>query len=113
MNKMTILWIEGERVCIDESMILHTGRAITFFQYIPLKPINHGTKLFMLTCKSHTLGCDIYLGKYYPLDSSAEAVVFSLITNAGITVQSGIIIYTDNWCTYIELAIGANIKNKI
>ena len=58
----------------------------------------------MLTFKSHTLGWDIYLGKDYPLYSSAEAVVVSLITNAGITVQSGIIIYTDNWCTYIELA---------
>ena len=26
MNKMTILWIAGETVCIDESMIPYTGR---------------------------------------------------------------------------------------
>ena len=30
MNKMTILWITGERVFIDESMILYTGPEITF-----------------------------------------------------------------------------------
>ena len=59
MNKMIILCISGEMVCIGESMILYTGRAITFYQYMPLKPINHVIKLFMLTCKSHTLGWDI------------------------------------------------------
>ena len=104
MNKMTILWITGEIVCIDESMILYTCRAITFGWYMPLKPINHGIKLFMLTCKSHALGWEICLGKYYPLDSSAEAVVVLIITNAGLTVQSGRILYTDNWYTYIKLA---------
>ena len=104
MNKMTILWITGERVCIGESMILYTGRAITFGQYIPLKHINNRIKLFMLTCKSHTLGWEIYLGKDHPLDSSAEAIVVRLITNAGLTVQSGRIIYTDNCYTSIKLA---------
>ena len=55
-NKMTIFWIAGERVCIYEIMILYTGHALKFGQYMPLKPINHGIKVFMLTCKSHTLG---------------------------------------------------------
>ena len=104
MNKTTILWIAGERVCIYESIILYTGRAITFGQYMPLKHINNRIKVFMLTCKSHTLGWEIYLGKDYPLDSSAEAVVVRLITNAGLTVKIGRIIYTDNWYTSIKLA---------
>ena len=103
MNKMTILWIAVERVCIDESMILYTVREITFGQYMSLKPINRGMKLFMLTCNSHRLGWEIYLGKDYPSDSSAEAVVVLLITNAGLTVQSVRIIYTDNWYTSINL----------
>ena len=38
------------------------------------------------------------------MDSSAEAVVVRLITNTGLTVQSGRIIYTDNWYTSIKLA---------
>ena len=71
---------------------------------MPLKPINDGTKVFMLTSKSHTLGWDIYFGKDYPLDSSAEAVVVRLIVNAGLTVQSGRIIYTENCYTSIKLA---------
>ena len=104
MNKMAILWIEGERVFIDESMILYTGRAITFGQYMPLKHINHGIKVFMLTFKSHTLGWDIYFGKDYPLDSSAEAVVVHTITNSGLTVQSVRILYTENWYTSINIA---------
>ena len=104
MHKMNILWIAGERVCIDEIMILYTGRTITFVQYMPLKPINHRIKLFMLTCKSHTLGRDTYLGKDYPLDLSAEATVVCLITNAGLIVQSSRIIYTNNWYTSIKLA---------
>ena len=104
MNKMTIIWVAGERVCIYESMILYTCRVITFGEYIPLKPINHRIKVFMLTCKSHTLGWDIYLGKDYPLDSSAEDVVVRLITNAGLAVKSGRIIYTENWYRSIKLA---------
>ena len=58
----------------------------------------------MLTCKSQTLGWDIYLGEDHPLDSSAEAVVVHLITNTGLTVQSAGIIYTDSWYKYIKLA---------
>ena len=78
INKMTILWIVGERVCIDEIMILYTGRTITFGQYMTLKPNNNGITVFMLTCKSHTLDWEIYPGKDYPLDSSAEAVFLSV-----------------------------------
>ena len=104
MNKMTILWIAGERVCIDKSVILYTGRAIKSGQYMPLKPINYLINVFMLTCKSHTLGWDIYLGKDYPSDSSAEAVVVRLITSAGLKVKTVRIIYTDNWYTSIKFS---------
>ena len=55
INKMNILWIAGKWVCINEIIILYTGRAITFGHYMPLKPINHVIKVFILTFKSHTL----------------------------------------------------------
>ena len=38
------------------------------------------------------------------MDSCAEAVVVCLIINIGLKVQSGRIIYTDNWRTSIKLA---------
>ena len=58
----------------------------------------------MLTCKSHTVGWEIYLGNDYPLGSSTEAVVVRLVANTGLTVQSGRILYTDNWYTSINLS---------
>ena len=58
----------------------------------------------MLTCNSHTLCWEIYLGKGYPLDSSAESFVVSLITNVYLTMKSGRILYTSNWYTSIKLA---------
>ena len=75
MHTLTKKWIAGGKVCIDESMIKNLGRAIDFKQYMPMKPITHGIKAFQLTYKSHTLGWEIYLGKGYKLDSTAEAVV--------------------------------------
>ena len=46
MDKMIINWIAGERVCIDKSMIKYVGRSIAFIQFMPLKPITHGIKVF-------------------------------------------------------------------
>ena len=104
MDRMVKNWIAGEKVCIDESMILYTGRAITFCQYMPAKPITHGIKVFLLTCKNHVIGWEIYLGKDFQQDNSAEAVVVRLITNTNLTLHSGRILYTDNWYTSIKLA---------
>ena len=104
MDRMVVNWIAGEKVCIDESMIKYSGRAISFCQYMPMKPITHGIKVFLLTCKNHTLGWEIYLGKDYKIDSSAEEVVLRLISNANLTLKSGRILYTDNWYTSLSLA---------
>ena len=38
--------IAGMKMFIDESMIKHMGRAVTFVQYMPLKSIKHGIKVF-------------------------------------------------------------------
>ena len=102
--KMNKNWIAGEKVCVDESMIKYVGRAISFGQFMPNKPITHGIKVFLLTCKNHTLGWEVYLGKDYLIDSSAEAVVLRLITKATLTLSSGRILYCDNLYTSLSLA---------
>ena len=43
-------WTAGRHVLIDESMIRYMGRAISYVQYIPAKPIKHGIKVFALCC---------------------------------------------------------------
>ena len=103
MCKMNKNWIAGEKVFVDESMIKYVGRVISFGQYMPNKPITHGIKVFLLTCKNHTLGWEVYLGKDYPIDTSAEAVVIRLITKTTLTLQSGRILYCDNWYTSVSL----------
>ena len=37
-------------VTLDNSMIKYMGRAITYVQYMPAKPINHGIKVFEICC---------------------------------------------------------------
>ena len=44
MKGMRGAWIAGQHVTIDESMIKYMGRAVTFIQYMPAKPIKHGIK---------------------------------------------------------------------
>ena len=106
MHTMTKKWIADVKVCIDESMIKNLGRAIDFKQYMTMKPITHGIKAFQLTCKSHTLGWEIYLEKGYKLDSTAEAMVLRLIMNANLTQESGRILYTDSRRHYFQSSIG-------
>ena len=43
-------WNAGKRVTIDKSMIKYMGRAMTYVQYIPAKPIKHGIKVYCLCC---------------------------------------------------------------
>ena len=50
MNGMKKSWTAGKHVTIDESMIRYMGRAISYVQYMPAKPIKHGIKAFALCC---------------------------------------------------------------
>jgi hypothetical protein len=64
MGRIRSVWIAGDRVTIDESMIRYMGRAIAFIQYMPRKPIKHGIKVFDVCC-SYTvvlLGFEVYCG---------------------------------------------------
>ena len=100
-------WIAGKRVTIDESMIKYCGRAISFIQYMPKKPIKHGIKVFALCCgyTGYLLGYEVYLGKdTETTENSALAVVDRLLINADLVTAKGRILYTDNWYTTLRLA---------
>ena len=61
MGRIRSLWIAGDRVTINESMIRYMGHAIAFIQYMPRKPIKHGIKVFDVCC-SYT---GVFLGLQY------------------------------------------------
>ena len=49
------VWTARKHVTIDESMVKCMGRAITYIQYVPAKPINHGIKVFAICCALYTI----------------------------------------------------------
>ena len=63
MSGIHKVWTAGRNITIDESMILYSGRAIKWVQYMPAKPIKHGIKVFAACC-AYTgilLAYDVYL----------------------------------------------------
>jgi hypothetical protein len=78
-------WDAAMEICIDESMIKYMGRAITFVQYMPAKPIKHGIKVFA-NCdakSAYLLSFEIYTGKDGEKeDGSAVSIVDRLIREA-------------------------------
>ena len=83
------------------------GRAISYVQYMPKKPIKHGIKVFAICCgiSAVLLGFKIYTAKLDQLDHSALEIVDNLIKEAGLVEARGRILYTDNWYTIVKLAI--------
>jgi hypothetical protein len=98
-------WILGKRITIDESMIKYTGRAISFIQYMPAKPIKHGIKVFALCCAvtGFLYHFEIYTGKEGCLDGSPGEVVKRLLSGSKIGTSKGRILYTDNFYTSLGL----------
>lgn len=105
MASMRACWVAGDRVTIDESMIRYMGRAVSFVQYMPRKPIKHGLKVFAICCSYSAvmLGFEVYCGaEEHNEDKSARsalAVVERLINLAGLRDNKGTTLYTDNWYT--------------
>jgi Transposase IS4 len=100
-------WTLGKKCCVDESMIKYKGKAVTWVQYMPKKPIRHGLKVFALNCAyTGYLYCfKVYTGKEN-LDGSPKAVIERLMLAAGytFTVQGqGRILYTDSFYTSLEV----------
>lgn len=100
------LWTLGVNITIDESMIRCKSRFVTWKQYMPLKPIKHGIKVFVLACgeSGYVYNFDVYQGRQSSGSTSVmELVLGTLIT--GNLQGSGRILYTDNYYTSIALAV--------
>ena len=106
MKGMRKAWVAGKHVTIDERMIRYMGRAISYVQYMPAKPIKHGIKVFALCCavSAVILAFKVYVGKEDDSDGSAAAVCDELCVDAGLTHQRGRVLYTDNYYTSVKLA---------
>jgi len=77
------------------------GRAVSYvqYQYMPIKPIKHGIKVFCLCCavSGVLLPFEVYVGKEDEnKDSSALTVCNRLVTSAGLTANRGRVLYTAN-----------------
>jgi hypothetical protein len=95
----------GEHICIDESMIKCVGRAISWTQYMPTKPIKHGMKVFALTrAKTGFLvAFEVYTGASVESMAGPTDVVFRLVNMANLAGRSaGRVLYTDNWYTSLK-----------
>ena len=108
MSGINAAWQAGKYVTIDESMIKYMGRAISYVQYMPAKPIKHGIKVFVCCCalSAVILSFKVYVGKEEVGggDGSAKSICIELLEKAGLTGQRGRTLYTDNWYTTMELA---------
>jgi hypothetical protein len=53
-----------EFLTVDESMVAYNGKFCTFKQYLPLKPIAHGKKVWCLCCSvtKYILKWEVYAG---------------------------------------------------
>jgi hypothetical protein len=104
MSGIQKVWTAGQNVTIDESMIRYMGRAISFVQYMPAKPIKHGIKVFCVCCAftGVILAWKVYCGKDND-DSTALDICDQLVKSAGLTNARGRELYTDNWYTSVRL----------
>lgn len=112
-EKFQSLYVPGETVCIDESMMPWRGR-LGFRQYIPSKRHKYGIKFFKL-CLPHgyTYKFKIYVGAEDTTAPSnvdeqtglpvglSERVVLHLCDNI---LDTGRTLYTDNFYTSVTLA---------
>ena len=81
-------------------MIKYHGKAISWVQYTPTKPIKHGIKVYAVCCSytGYLYGFEIYAGKGN-VDGSPKAVVLHQMDQTGVLGSSGCILYTDNLYT--------------
>ena len=95
--------IPGKKISVDESMLKFKGR-LYFKQYLPMKPVKWGIKLFAL-CDSETgavLKFFVYTGKSNNGDSggATKNVVMTLLEPL---LGKGHVVYMDNYYTSPDL----------
>ena len=99
------MWKLGKYLCIDESMIACKSRAVGFLQYMPMKPVKHGVKVFVGTCatSSYPFAFEVYTGASADVDGSVVSIVTSLLSNLDLERNPGRVLFTDNFYTSIAL----------
>ncbi len=103
----------GRYGIIDESMIKFKGRS-SFKQYLPLKPIKRGYKVWCLCdpITGYLFNYQIYLGKEETSEKETplgERVVFDLISGHNF---KGKHLYFDNFFTSLRLLEKLNTEHK-
>ena len=101
------IWTAGQHITINKSMIRYCGRAVSFAQYMPAKPIKHGIKVFCVCCafSGIMLACEDYCGrKNKKADGTSVQVCDRLMKEAELTRSHGCTLYTDNYYTSVTLA---------
>lgn len=110
-EKFQSLYVPGENICIDESMMPWRGR-LGFRQYIPGKRHKYGIKFFKL-CLPHgyTYKFKIYVGAEEPSSSSQSAIDEGTGLPIGLSekvvlhlCENVLALYTDNFYTSVSLA---------
>ncbi|XP_012634083.1 zinc finger MYM-type protein 2 isoform X3 [Microcebus murinus] len=102
VERFQVAVVPDKEICIEETMVPFHGR-LSFIQYVKNKCHKFGIKLFKLCLKDgYTWNVRIYCGKEarsgIPVSSS---VVMKLIEGL---LDSGHVLYTDNYYTSIHLA---------
>jgi hypothetical protein len=111
MDGIRKAWSAGMNITIDESMIRYSGRAISWVQYMPAKPIKHGVKVFAACCaySGILLAYDVYCGKDIDGTNIFE-ITIDLLQSANLFSARGRALFTDNYYTSVKLAKELFIK---
>jgi hypothetical protein len=106
------VWSAGKKLSLDKSMIKYCGRAIAFVQYMPAKPIKHGTKVFCLCCaySAIMLLFEIFCGKdsnktdRTTVDMCKRLIHAADLVTGATGMISGRTVYSNNYYTSMKLA---------
>ena len=114
MKGICLVWVAGQHVTIDESMIRYCGRAVSYVQYMPAKPIKHKINVFCICCvvSAIILVFNVYCGKEEGVDNTAVKICEQLcVEEVGLTLPRGVrctlTTTTHPWC-WLSLCL----KNK-
>ncbi|KAL3757005.1 hypothetical protein ACHAWU_003889 [Discostella pseudostelligera] len=108
MGGMRQTWTAGKYITINESMIRYMGRAISYVQYMPAKPIKHGIKVYAACCgySGVLLAFRVFTGNEDSsgFHNSTITICDTLIRQANLHEQRGRVLVTDNNYTTVALA---------
>ena len=115
MKILVKAWMDGREIIIYESMINYRGRAVTFIQFIPEKPINHGLKVFVVAFAYNVIiiVLERHVGsKLGTRDNYSLSLYDRLINAVGLTNERIQVFYTKNWYTSMDIAKHMWVNNK-